>query len=221
MCEHHHDHKCCGEHDKKDNSGEKKRYWKILWIGIVIFIFQVVGGTVSNGHSLLADSAHVAVDILNIALSLIVVYMAVGSLLKQKIVRQTGKIIGISLLLLTVYHIALDSIERYENPQETIGWLMFIVALIGGIGNYYMAKLLHNAPEDEKNITNKVTFWHVMVDLVSSVIVVLSGAAIWITGCRTIDPILSFSLCLIITVGAVVTLVTSNEDATHSCGHRH
>lgn len=218
MNDHHFDHKHDPEHSPHDNSGEKTRYWKVFWTGMGILIFQTIGGLLSNGLALLADSAHVAVDVLSAGLSNFVVYLTEKLPSYEKNIRWSGKFIVISLLLFTLQDIAIDAIFRYENPEETIGWMMCLFAIPGGIGNLYMLKVLINAPASEKNDTNIAASLHVLVDFVSSIIVVASSISIWTTGCKIIDPIMSFSLCVILALVSVVLLVAGHD---HSSCHNH
>lgn len=218
MCKDHIDHEHEHKETARDNSGEKERYLKVLFIGSAVLVIQIWGGLRSRSQSLLADSAHVATDCLNNFLSYLTAIMVEKLGMHEKRIRRAGKVLGAMLLLVTLGHIWSDAWERYSNPEETTGWLMFWASIIGGIGNVFMFRLLHNAPAHEKNVTNWWAILHVGTDLLSSAAVIFSSVIIWTTGCKIVDPITSIILCLFIGGVALASLFSGDD---HSCDHKH
>jgi cobalt-zinc-cadmium efflux system protein len=93
------------------------------------------------------------------------------------------------LLFITLAYILYESVLRLIHPQEVSSIIMLPVAIIGLLGNFFSAVLLFK--ESQKSINLKSTFLHIVIDTISSVIVIAGGFIIHYTGWFYIDPILS------------------------------
>jgi len=93
------------------------------------------------------------------------------------------------LLFITLAYIFYESVQRLIHPQEVSSIIMLPVAIIGLLGNFFSAVLLFK--ESQKSINLKSTFLHIVIDTISSIIVIVGGLIIHYTGWFYIDPILS------------------------------
>ena len=174
---------------------------------------QVVGGYLSGSVAILADSAHVASDVLASGLSIYVSVRArthahVGNL------RVTYARISALLLLCVLGWIFFEAFTRFYHPSEVHGPLVIAIALVGLAGNLLQLWILH----PEKNITGQLQSLHTLEDAASSIAVVLAGVAISLSHIAIIDPVISIGLVVYFGYQALRRLLFPHDKKSH---HAH
>ncbi len=180
---------------------EQRRYKRVLMISFVIFIFEIAGGYLSGSLALFSDGWHVFTDMSAILLSMLVANIASQEPLYEHQVRSMGFVINIALLLLVAYLIGMHAWDRWQSPHPVVGPIMLIVALIGGVGNWWQHQALHG---NEHTSTHQVLDLHILSDLVQSIGVVLAAVLIAITGLIWIDPVVSMMIALWMALQAIL-----------------
>ena len=180
-------------------SCEILRYLFILFITVIVFCIQMIGGRLFGSLALYADSAHVALDGV-VALISMFVAVHVRQHRNEEVFRVRWMRVSALLLLLTLVWIVAEAFSRLANPEPVVGFGVFVAASIGGLGNVLQHRLLHHG---ERTVTARAQRLHVEGDLWSSVMVVAGGIAIWMTDLFLIDPILSIAVALFIGIRTI------------------
>lgn len=179
------------QHGKGQTEG---RLWISIGLNLVITIAEFIGGLLSGSLSLLSDALHNLSDTASLGISL-----AARKISKREANRdktfgyKRAEIIGAFINLITLIIIALflikEGIERFFNPQPIDGMVMFIVALVGLMGNLITAILLYR--DSKENINIRSAYIHILSDAFSSVGVIAAGILIIQYQLYIIDTILT------------------------------
>ncbi len=171
-----------------------------FFVTLLILAAEVIGGFLSNSLALLSDAGHVATDALAIGIGFVANRLSrrpsdrYATFGYQRVGLLAALINGVSLLVIAGF-IFYESYGRLLSPPEINIPLMLSIATIGLAGNSIMAFILGHGHGD---LNIKSVWLHVMGDTFSSVGVIVSGIAIYFTGWRCLDPIIS------ITIGGVI-----------------
>lgn len=187
---HSHDH---GHHHHGEGQTEG-RLWISIFLNLTITLAEFIGGIISGSLSLLSDALHNLNDTASLGISLAARKIAKKEANKDKTFGyQRAEIIGAFINLITLVIISLflikESIDRFINPQPIDGLVMFIVAIIGLLGNVITAVLLHRSSKE--NINLRSAYIHIMSDALSSVGVIIAGILIIRYQLYIVDTILT------------------------------
>ncbi len=177
-----------------------------LIITLVILFAEFFGGIFSNSLALISDAGHMLTDVMALTLSLLAAYFAVRPATKEKtfgfyrLEILSALLNGVVLTLVAIF-IFYEAYQRLFHPAEVQGGLMLVIAMVGLAANAASAWIL--SAGSSHNLNLKGAYLHVISDLISSVGVVIAGLIIIFTGYRTIDPIVSFLIGLLILRGAL------------------
>jgi len=188
---HSHDH---GHHHHHGEGQTEGRLWISIFLNLTITLAEFIGGIISGSLSLLSDALHNLNDTASLGISL-----AARKISKKEANRdktfgyQRAEIIGAFINLITLVIIALflikEGIERFINPQPIDGLVMFIVAIIGLLGNVITAVLLHRSSKE--NINMRSAYIHILSDALSSVGVIVAGILIMQYQLYIVDTVLT------------------------------
>ncbi|GAA4468083.1 cation diffusion facilitator family transporter [Novipirellula rosea] len=155
---------------------------------------QVIAGTVSGSVALLSDAAHNFND----ANSLLIAYVARRISKKDANERYTfgyrraemiGATINLTLLAMIGLFLVYEGIKRLFLPQEIVGWLMAVTAIVAFVVDVGTAQLLWAMSRGSLNV--RAAFIHNIVDAAGSVVVLLGAIAIlWLDWMR-VDPVIT------------------------------
>jgi len=187
---HSHDH---GHHHQGEEQTER-RLWISIGLNFIITLAEFIGGIISGSLSLLSDALHNLNDTASLGISLIARKISKRDANREKTFGyQRAEIIGAFINLITLVIIALflikEGIERFYNPQPIDGTVMFIVAVIGLLGNVITAGLLFRSSKGNINIRS--AYIHILSDALSSVGVIAAGVLILWYQLYIIDTILT------------------------------
>ncbi len=161
--------------------GSESRLIISIILNLVITIAEVIGGLVSHSLALLSDALHNLNDAASLGISLIARKVSrkeadVNKTFGYKRAEVIGAFINLILLVLISLFLVKEGIERFFNPQVIAGTVMFVIAVIGLLGNFITAILLHKGSKE--NINLKSAYIHILSDGLSSVGVIIAGILI-------------------------------------------
>ncbi len=193
MGHHHHDHAA------ETTSG--RRLFITMMLNFLITAVEIVGGVMSGSLSLLSDALHNFSD----GLAIIISYIALRLKKKPKSPQYTFGLKRAEILAATINSAVLIAISlflfaevyhRFSEPHAIAGGLMMTVAGIGLAANVIGTLLLKKGAAGSLNIRS--AYLHLLSDAVSSVAVILGGAAIYYWDIYWIDPVLTVLISLYI-----------------------
>ncbi|NGP75544.1 cation transporter [Balneolaceae bacterium YR4-1] len=174
---HSHNHGHHHHHAHGDDQTEG-RLWISIFLNLIITLAEFIGGFISGSLALLSDALHNLNDTTSLGISLFARKVSKKEANKEKTFGyKRAEIIGAFINLITLVIIALflikEGIERFYNPQPIDGLVMFVVAIIGLLGNVITAVLLYRSSKENINIRS--AYVHIMSDALSSVGVIVAG----------------------------------------------
>lgn len=182
-------------------SSVEKRLWIVFSVAISLFVFEIIGGILSNSLALIADSFHVMLDFTAIGVSLLAFRIAK----KQHSAKLTfgfhrAEIVaaffnGILLVVVAVF-VVVEAYDRFIDPQEIDTILLFGFASIGLVVNIVMAQLLKKHSKSNLNVHG--SYLHVLGDLFSSVGLIIGTIVMMITNLFVVDVIVSIGIAALI-----------------------
>lgn len=191
-----HDHACtCGAAFRKDGicTCEIRGYSYVLVLALCICVLQLAGSWIANSISLFSDTVHVASDAASDLISLCVAWTIAHHAYSghgENAFRLRWLRISNGLLLLTLPFIGYESWLRYRYPTPVEGWTTMGIATTGLLLNLWRHRLVPH----KHTHTGHGAAWHIVVDMVSAVAVIVSGILIGLTNRYVIDPIISFGI---------------------------
>lgn len=181
---------------------------KNLLISIVlnfgITFAEFVGGILSNSLSLLSDALHNLSD----AIALLISYLAMKMGKKESTKKNTfgykrieilAALLNAVVLVAISFYLFYEAYERLLDPQPIQGKLMFIVATIGLLANFFSVYLLQR--DSQKSLNIKAAYLHLLGDTISSVGVIIGSVLIYFWEIYWIDPVLTILIGLYILRG--------------------
>ncbi|MDX1585943.1 MAG: cation diffusion facilitator family transporter [Balneolaceae bacterium] len=184
---HHHHH----AHGKDQTEG---RLWISIFLNLIITLAEFIGGIVSGSLALLSDALHNLNDTTSLGISLFARKVSKKEANEEKTFGyKRAEIIGAFINLITLVIIAMflikEGVERFYNPQPIDGLVMFVVAIIGLLGNVITAVLLYRSSKENINIRS--AYVHILSDALSSVGVIIAGWLILSYEVFIVDTILT------------------------------
>lgn len=184
-------------HDHTDKA--IPRLWFTFFLNLGISIAQLIGGFLSNSMALISDAVHNLSDTGSVGVSLIARKYANKSADKQMTFGyRRADIIGAFINLIILIGVSLflvkEGIERFLQPEEIDGSIMFWVALVGLVGNVLSVLILHS--DSKKSLNIKSAYVHLFWDAAASLAVIVGGVLILFYDLYIIDPILTIGIAL-------------------------
>lgn len=188
---HSHGHTHSHHHGEDTTEG---RLWISIFLNLAITLAEFIGGILSNSLSLLSDALHNLNDTASLGISLIARKVSKKKAnLDKTFGYKRAEIIGAFINLITLVIIALflmkEGIERFYDPKPIDGLVMFVVAIIGLLGNFITAILLYSKSKDSINIRS--AYIHILSDGLSSIGVIIAGWLILEYQLYIVDTILT------------------------------
>lgn len=165
---------------------------------------QVFYGLAAHSVALLADAVHNLGDVLG----LVIAWWAMRLAKRRPTLTRTygwgrgtimASLSNAVVLLLGCGAIAIESVQRFGNPQPVAGGVVMWVAAIGILINGATALMFMRGRKNDLNI--KGAFLHMASDAVVSAGVVVAALAIQFTGWSWLDPATSLLIVGIIVLG--------------------
>ncbi|HHW50647.1 MAG TPA: cation transporter, partial [Pseudoclavibacter sp.] len=192
-----------------DRTAARSRLGVSLAVNLTIVTVEIVGGIISGSLALLADSAHMLTDSIGLTLALVAATLAMRPATKKRTFGWkraeilAASINGLLMLGVSIF-VAVEGIERVVTPPEVDAPIMLIAAVVGLLANVVVMSLLVRHAKDSLNIRG--AYLEVWGDAVGSVLVILSGIVIMLTGFTRADGIASLIIACLIFPRAIVLL---------------
>jgi cobalt-zinc-cadmium efflux system protein len=196
-------------HNGLSNKGSRQQTSLVLlWSLIITFVFAIiegVGGYYTHSIALQSDAIHMLTD----AAGLLIAYVANNISKRPATVNLTfgygnaeaiGALINCVFTLVLTFGLLFEVLHRFFDRQEVHGLGVFIIATGGLIVNLVLAFVLSR--HDYSSLNIRAAFIHVIGDLLGSIVAIVAGAVIYLTGISIVDPILSLVV--------IMLLLTSN-----------
>ncbi len=185
-----------------------------LGVNVALVLGQVVGGVAARSSGLLADAGHNFADAAALVLSLLAVRWALRprsasrSFGNHRGTVLTALVNAAALAAVTVAVVA-QSVVRLVHPVSVDGTVVVAVAAAAIVANGLAALVLRDGSSD---LNMRATLTHAAADVASSVVVLLAGLVIAVTGhWDRLDPVASLVVAALIVVEAV-RLVRASAD---------
>lgn len=183
---------------------QKSLIWSIILTGGIFFL-EAAGGWLTNSLALLADAGHVFMDVFALALSLAAIKLASIPADNRRTfgwhrAEVFAAFINGLVLVGMSFFIIKEAYGRLHQPQAVLPLPMMVVALIGLGINVAVARIL--AHHDHHDLNVKSAYFHVLGDMLSSVLVVLGGIIMSVSSFWLLDPLLSMVIAVFILTGA-------------------
>ncbi|PAY15942.1 cation transporter [Rhodopirellula sp. SM50] len=175
---------------------------RLLWaiaLNHLLTIGQVIAGFLSGSMALVSDAAHNFND----ANSLLIAYIARRISRNDANERYTfgyrraemiGAMINLTLLAVIGLFLVYQGIRHLFFPQQIIGQLMAITAVIALVVDVGTAFLLRSMSHGSLNV--RAAFIHNIVDAAGSVAVLIGAAAIIWLEWRWVDPVITLLIAI-------------------------
>jgi cobalt-zinc-cadmium efflux system protein len=198
--QHHHD---VGPGDVATPAARRRALVLALVANALLLVVQVVAGLAFGSLALLADSAHLATDV--VALSLAFVALRLSA--RPASARTTygweraevlAALVNAALLFVASIWIVWEAIGRFSDPSAIDG---VGVAVVGGLGlavNAGSAWLV--ARVSGQNLNLRGAFLHLASDALGSLGVIIAGVTFAVTGADWIDPAISLAITALVLV---------------------
>ena len=182
-------------------AGHRNRLIAVFGLTLSIFLFEVVGGLVSNSLALLADAGHVFTDVFGIGFALAAIWLAGRPATSERtfgyLRLEIFAAVGNAVLLFGVSAFILyEAWRRLSEPPEVASGLMLAVAVVGLAANGVSLYLLRDAQGHSLNMRG--AYLEVMGDLLGSIAVIVAAIVIALTGWTTADVVASVVIGLLI-----------------------
>jgi len=182
---------------------------RLLWalsLGLLVFAAELLTGLFVGSLALLADSAHVFLDVAALGLA----YLGARLSRRPPTARYTyglrrvevltAAVNGLALLLLLGF-VGKEALGRLSMPRAVHAEPMLGVAVAGLLANLFMAGLLRHHEEEDLNM--RAAFLHVLGDALGSLAALAAGFVILLTGWSMADPLASLAIVTVVGIGAV------------------
>lgn len=191
-------------------------YNRIFLLALILnFSFMLVEewfGQHDHSLSLLADALHNLRDVLGLLLAWLATFLA----RRPPTMRYTyglrratilAALLNSIILLATVGNIGWEAIRYINHPTHSPGVVLISVACAGIVVHIIMVLLLRSTFQQDLNF--RVLIFHMLMDAMSSLSVVLTGIALLTTGWLWFEPAVSFIILAVLLVGGLQLLIAS------------
>lgn len=184
-----------------ERSSNKGRLKAALILTVAVLGIEVAGGLLAGSLALLADAAHMFMDVA--ALLLAWAGMALGD--RAPTGRHTfglaraevlAAFVNAQMLLVASLVILWEAWQRFRAPGPIHTGLMIGVATVGLVANLGAARLLHAGRKGSLGI--RAAYLEVLTDALASVAVLVAAAVMAGTGWYGLDALLSAAIAIVI-----------------------
>lgn len=166
-----------------------------------LLVVQVVAAVAFGSLALLADSAHLATDVVALALALVAAILSA----RPASARTTygweraevlAALVNAALLIMASAWIVYEAIGRFSDPQPVDGTGVAIVGALGLAVNAGSAWIV--ARVSGANLNLRGAFLHLASDALGSLGVLVAGIVVAVTGSTWIDPAISLAITALV-----------------------
>lgn len=182
-------------------AASRPRLVAVAGITSVVFVAEVVTGLITNSLALIADAGHVFTDITGVILALAAIGVAARPATERRSygyyrLEILAAVVNGLLLLGIGGAVLVGAVQRLTQEPEILTGPMLVVAAGGLVANLVSAALLRGPGTTSLNVRG--AYLEVLADTLGSVVVLVAGAVIALTGFRAADAIASVVIGLLI-----------------------
>jgi cobalt-zinc-cadmium efflux system protein len=171
----------------------------------IFFFVQLAAGIAFGSLALIADSAHMASDVVALALALLAQALThrpasnrntYGMLRAEVLAAQAN---AVALVLVSGW-VIYEAIQRFSHPEAVDGLGVVVVGVLGLAVNAGSAWVIARTSGSSLNLRG--AFLHLASDAVGSLGVVIAGLIVMATGANWADPLISIIISVLVLVAA-------------------
>ena len=178
-----------------------------LGLNTAVLAIETAGGIHANSISLMVDAVHNFSDEAGLALLLLAYTLRAG--LSGHLLRWANFFNSLGLLAICGF-IVWQGIERILHPPPVLGLVPIVVGLAASLGNWYVAKALRKASEEDAAI--RLAYVHNLGDTLVSLGPTVAGILMMATGSFIFDPILALVIAGAIILSTLRTIIDSRKE---------
>lgn len=176
--------KCIKHHNCHIHGTDINRLLKALGIILVFMLIELWGHYKTNSLSLLADALHLVVDISGFLISILTLLVSNKKATKRmnwgyQRVEIIGAMGSVILIWIALGYLIKESIKRYAHPYDIEGGTFLWIAIVGLLFNIACMYVLHQSNEKQKNLNIRAAYVHVLGDIVQSIGVIIASFIIY------------------------------------------
>ena len=173
----------------------------VLAVTVCVLVLEVVGWLVTGSLALLADAGHMATDAAAVVLALGASYVAAlkggpRSTFGLHRAEVLAALVNSIVLLAVCGYLLYAGISRLSTPEDVDAGPMVAFALVGLVANGVSMGVLAKAERGSLNMRGAVN--EVFADLLGSLLAVVAGVVIWVTGNTRADSIATLLIAVLI-----------------------
>lgn len=190
-------------HDHAHAGGESRRLGWAIALTLAVAALEAVGGWLAHSVVLIADAGHMVTDALALTLAWFAVRMsrkpadAEYSYGHSRFAALAAFVNGLGILGIGL-GLAWEAIEHLRHPVTVDARLMLGVAVIGGLSNLAVLKMLGHGAHEHGSLNMRAAALHVASDLLGSAAAIVAAIAILLSGWMLADPIASLLVTVLI-----------------------
>ncbi len=201
------------DHHRADDAGERPLYGVIALTGAIFFV-ELAGGWWTGSLALIADAAHMAVDLLGLSLTLVAAMLSrlpadpkrTYGYRRVEVLAALGN--AIALMVATGFLLR-EAWARFTFPTPIAAGPMIAIAFVGLLCNLASAAMLWRS--SRTNINMRGALMHVLSDGAGSVGALIAGVIILQTRWYRADALVTALIC----GGIVLTAFWLLRDSVH------
>lgn len=195
-----HDHSHAHGH-AEGRAADRGRLLKVLGVTATVLVIEVVGAWLTGSLALLADAGHMATDATAVLIALSASWVATRpsgpratfGLHRAEVL---AALVNAVVLLVVCGFLAWTAVGRLFTPTEVHGQGMVGFALLGLLANLVSLAVLARADRTSLNIRG--AFLEVLTDALGSVLAIVAGLVVWLTGFERADAIATLAIAVLI-----------------------
>jgi cobalt-zinc-cadmium efflux system protein len=182
------------DHPQLDAHLSDHRLVAAIGLNLLLTLVEVVAGLAAGSLALLADALHNFNDCASLLIALVARRVArLPSDHRRTFGYRRAEIVGalINLTILVVIGLYLlgEGVHRLFEPRPIDGWIVVVVAAVALAVDVGTAALLYAMSRGNLNL--RAAYLHNLSDAISSVGVILAGAAVLLWGVYWVDPLIT------------------------------
>ena len=189
-------------------SASRTRLSLALALTTIVFAVEIAAALRSNSLALLAESFHVLIDVVALAIAVTAVWLAgrptsdrrTFGLMRVEIL---ATVVNTALLLFVALVVVTEGIHRFSEPAAVDSAIVLVVGIVGLVTNVVCALLLR---QPDPSLLVRAAYLDVLSDIVSSGAVVVSAIAALAFDRRLADTLAAFLVVALIVPRAVALL---------------
>ena len=176
-----------------------------LVVNALFLAVELVGGFAFDSLALLADAAHMATDVVALAIAYAALRIAsrpptdrhtYGFARTEVLVAQANGL----LLFASAVVVIFEAIRRLGSPSDVVASGVIIIGVLGLFVNIVSAGALYRHAHDNLNVRG--AFWHLLSDALGSIGVIVAGVGVAVFGADWLDPVVSIGIALLVIAAA-------------------